>query len=105
MVDAEDIEQELSAFIHDLFLKDEYIAWRKNLKSFPSGKWHSLIVKLDEYEVPLEEIKSFGNSIFSKLVFSYIEAPDYKKSQMLMVQFTVAEGLWHSLIWHCPERN
>jgi hypothetical protein len=101
----EEFEEALSTFIHDLFLKNEYLIWRKNIKSFNPGKWHSLIVELDKYGAPLEKIKGFGEATFSKLVFSYIESPDYKDSQMLMIQFTVSGSMWHSLIWHCPERN
>ena len=98
-------EEEISTFVHDLFLNNEYLAWRKSIKSFTPGKWHSLIVKLEKYEAPLERIKGFGETTFSKLVFSYIESPDYKESQMLMIQFTITGSMWHSLIWHCPERN
>ena len=78
---------------------------RKSLKSFEEGKWHSLVVSLDKNNAPLEQIKAFGKGIFSKLVFNYVKAPDYKMSKMLMIQFTVSGGLWHSVIWHCPERN
>ena len=105
MDESESFEEELSTFIHDLFLNNEYLIWRKNLKSFTPGQWHSLIAKLDQFEGPLEKIKSFGEATFSKLVFSYIEAPDYKTSKMLMIQFTVAGSMWNSLVWHCPERN
>ncbi len=98
-------EEELTTFIHDLFLEREYLLWRKHLKEFSPGKWHSLIVKLDKYGSSLERIKSFGVTTYSKLVYSYIEAPDYKESKMLMIQFTVSGSMWNSLVWHCPERN
>lgn len=105
MSDIEKLEKELSTFIHDLFLNPEYIDWRKDLKSSMEGEWHSLVVSLDSHGAPLKEISKFGETIVSKLVFNYVKAPDYKMSQMLMVQFTVSGGMWHSLIWHCPERN
>ena len=105
MSDWEETEEELSTFIHDLFLNKEYLEWRRSLKSFEEGKWHSLIVSLKNQGVPLAEILKFGENIFSKLVFNYIKAPDYRQSQMLIVLFTVSGGMWRSLIWHCPERN
>tara|TARA_R110002051_G_scaffold320892_2_gene407184 strand:- start:1554 stop:1877 length:324 start_codon:yes stop_codon:yes gene_type:complete len=105
MDDTEKFEEELTTFIHDLFLNTEYLNWRKNLKSYSANSWHSLIVKFDELGLPLTRLKSFGEPTFSKLVFSYIKAPDYKSSQMLMVQFTVSGSMWHSLVWHCPERS
>lgn len=105
MRDTKEVEVELSAFVHDLFLNNEYIEWRKNLKSSTEGKWNSLVVSLDAYDAPLQEISKFGESIVSKLVFNYVKAPDYKQSKMLMVQFTVSGGRWYSLIWHCSERN
>lgn len=105
MILVEEIEKELTTYIHDLFLNSEYLEWRKGLKNYEAGKWHSLIVKLDNFGAPIQRLQYFGESIYSKLVFNYVQAPDYKESKMLMVQFTVAGSLWHSLIWHCPERN
>jgi len=105
MSDWEEAEEELSTFIHDLFLNNEYLEWRKDLKSASEGKWHSLVVSLDKHGAPLEEIAKFGEGIVSKLVFNYVKAPDYRESRMLMIQFTVSGGMWHSLMWHCPERN
>ncbi|PCJ11406.1 MAG: hypothetical protein COB04_19170 [Gammaproteobacteria bacterium] len=64
-----------------------------------------MIASLHRALAPLDEIKGFGEQVYSKLVFSYMPAPDYKASGMLMILFTVSEGLWHSVIWHCPERN
>jgi hypothetical protein len=105
-MNTEDItEEQLTSFTHDLFLNNEYLNWRKNLKSNTEGKWHSLISNLHKNEAPLEEIKSFGEGIYSKLVFNYVKAPDYRKSKLLMIQFTVSESMWYSLVWHCPERN
>ncbi len=103
MDDTENFEEQLTEFVHDLFIDNDYLKWRKNLKGYSASSWHSLIVKLDELDIPLTKLKSFGEATFSKLVFSYIKAPDYETSQMLMVQFTVSGGMWHSLIWHCPE--
>ena len=105
MDDTENFEEGLTEFIHDLFLNTEYVNWRRNLNNYSANGWHSLIVKLDELGLPLTRLKSFGEAIFSKLVLSYITAPDYKSSQMLLVQFTVSGGMWHSLVWHCPERS
>tara|TARA_B100000768_G_scaffold180296_1_gene199862 strand:+ start:1819 stop:2136 length:318 start_codon:yes stop_codon:yes gene_type:complete len=105
MDESEEFEEELTTFIHDLFLNTEYLNWRKNFNDVSANHWHSLIVKMDELGLPLTRLKSFGEPIFSKLVFSYTKAPDYKTSQMLMVQFTVSGGMWHSLVWHCPERS
>ena len=105
MSDRKETEKALSVFVHDLFLKNQYIEWRKNLKSSQEGKWHSLVVSLNRCGAPLEELMDFGESIFSRLVFNYVKAPDYRESQMLMINFTVSGGLWHSLVWHCPERN
>jgi len=105
-MDKEDkFEAELTTFIHDLFLNNEYKIWRKGLKEYEAGKWHSLIAKLHKAGAPVKRLESFGEAAFSGLVFSYIKAPDYRKSQMLMIQFTVAGSIWSSLIWHCPERN
>ena len=98
-------EEELNNFIHDLFINNEYIEWRSKLKKNTENQWHSLLASLGKSGMPLNKIHSFGENIYSKLVFSYTKAPDYKKSQMLMVQFTVSESMWHSIIWHCPERN
>ena len=105
MSHTKDTEQKLTSFTHDLFLENEYLEWRKDLKSLKSGKWHSLIVSLDKYNISLNEIKKFSEPTVSKLVFNYVEAPDYNESKILMVQFTVSESMWHSLIWHCPELN
>lgn len=105
MKQTDSFEEELTIFVHDLFLDKEYLDWRKNLKQFESCKWHSLIIGLEKFGSPLERIKSLGESTYSKLVFSYIETPDFKESQMLMIQFTVSGGMWNTLIWHCPERN
>lgn len=105
MAETGKIKNELTTFVHDLFLNLEYIEWRKNLKSYEAGKWHSLIVKLHKIGAPVDRLEDFGESIFSKMVFNYVEAPDYRKSQMLMVQFTISESMWHSVVWHCPERN
>lgn len=98
-------EEELRSYVHDLFLNQEYIEWRKALKAFSSGEWHSLIAGLVQYDVPIAALLAFDEEIFSKLVFSYIKAPDYDKSQMLMIQFTVSGSMWTCLVWHCPERN
>ena len=105
MDQVEEFELELNTFTHDLFLENGYLEWRKNLKNNEPCKWHSLIASLDKYGAPLEKIKNFGEQNYSKLVFSYIEAPDYQSSKMLMVQFTISESMWNSLVWHCPERN
>jgi hypothetical protein len=105
MDDTEKFEEELTEFIHDIFLNTEYLNWRVNLKNYSANNWHSLIVELDQLGLPLTKLKSFGESTFSKLVFSYTKAPDYKTSQMLMVQFTVSGSIWHSVVWHCPERS
>lgn len=105
MSDWKETEEELSTFVHELFLSNNYIEWRKNLKSSQEGKWHSLVVSLDSHGAPLEEIRKFSESIVSRLVFNYVKAPDYKESKILMIQFTVSGDMWHSLIWHCPERN
>ena len=101
----EEFEEDLTGFIRDLFLDTEYLVWRKGLNRYETNKWHSLIVKLDEAGSPIDRLKSFGVQTYSKLVFSYIQAPDYRESQMLMVQFTVSGSMWHSLVWHCPDRN
>ncbi len=101
----ENIEEELTNYVHDLFLNNEYVEWRKGLKEYESGSWHSLIVKLDSLGAPIDRLKEFGEETYSKLVFNYVKAPDYKESKMLMVQFTVASSIWHSVVWHCPERN
>ena len=105
MKNTETTKEELTTFIHDLFLNKEYLEWRKGLKSATANEWHSLIANLHRMGAPLERIRGFGENIYSKLVFSYTKAPDYKKSKLLMVQFTVSESIWHSIIWHCPERN
>jgi hypothetical protein len=105
-MDTEDTTEELlTSFTHDLFLNNEYLNWRKNIKSNTEGEWHSLILSLCKNEAPLEKVKSFGEGIYSKLVFNYVKAPDYRKSKMLMIQFTISESMWCSLVWHCPERN
>lgn len=98
-------EEELSSYIHDLFLSKEYISWRKDINSVTEGKWHSLIASLARHNAPTDKALSFGENIYSRLVFSYTKAPDYKTSQMLMVLFTVSGSMWHSLVWHCPERT
>ncbi|MBB4822267.1 hypothetical protein HNP29_005681 [Pseudomonas alcaligenes] len=99
------VNEELSTFIHDLFLYNEYKEWRKGLKSVSEGKWHSLVAGLSRFGAPTDRALGLGEDICSNLVFNYTKAPDYRESQMLMVQFTVAGSMWHSLVWHCPERN
>mgnify|MGYP001052328626 FL=1 len=101
----EEFEEELTAYVHDLFLNNEFLHWRKGIKQYSEGTWHSLIVVLSNAGAPIERLKEFGEQTYSKLVFNYVKAPDYKESRMLMVQFTVSGGMWHSLVWHCPERN
>jgi hypothetical protein len=98
-------EEELTNCINDLFLNREYLGWRRELKSFSEGSWHLLIEGLVSCNASSDKFLAFGPRIYSKLVFSYTEAPDYAKSQMLMVQFTVSGSMWHCLVWHCPERN
>ncbi|BCD87045.1 hypothetical protein PSm6_34520 [Pseudomonas solani] len=98
-------EEALTAFTHDLFLNTEYVEWRKSLKSFSSGEWHLVAAALERFGAPVGRVFSFGESIGSTLFFNYTKAPDHNESQMLMVQFTVAGSMWHSVIWHCPERN
>lgn len=97
--------EELTDYVTDLFLYREYLNWRKDLKSFPPGIWHSVATSLASRNAPTERLLDFGECIYSGLVFSYIEAPDYAESKMLMVQFTVAKAMWHRIIWHCPERS
>ena len=101
----EKFEEELRNYIHDLFLENEFLQWRKGLKQYSEGQWHSLIVKLAKANAPIDKLMYFGEKIYSQLVFNYVKAPDYKESRMLMIQFTVTESLWHCLVWHCPERN
>ncbi len=101
----EKTEEELTTFIHDLFLENKFLEWRKGLNKHEAAKWHSLIVGLDNCGAPIDRLQHFGQSIYSKLVFNYVNAPDYSESRMLMIQFTVAGSMWHCLIWHCPERN
>ncbi len=100
-----EIEEELSNYVHDLFLNREYTNWRKDIKSASEGKWHSLVSSLAMHSAPIDQALSFGEEISSKLVFNYTKAPDYKASQMLMVQFTISGSMWYSIVWHCPERN
>lgn len=57
------------------------------------------------FNATVDSFLAFGSSIYSKLVFSYTEAPDYPESRLLMVQFTLSGGMWPCLVWHCPERN
>lgn len=98
-------EEELTNCINDLFLNREYLGWTRELKTFSGDKWHLLIECLASCNARSDEFLAFGPRIYSKLVFSYTEAPDYAESQMLMVQFTVSGSMWHCLVWHCPERN
>ena len=105
MDEFEEFEENLTTYIHDLFLDNEFLEWRKGLKQYREGKWHSLIVKLSDIGASVERLKNFGEQTYSKLVFNYVKAPDYKESKMLMVQFTVSGSMWHSLVWHCPERT
>ena len=42
----EQTEEELTNCIHDLFLNNEYIEWRKALRSFHPGEWHLLTASL-----------------------------------------------------------
>lgn len=101
----EKFEEELTNYIHDLFLENEFLQWRKGLKQYSEGQWHSLIVKLANANAPIDKLMYFGEKIYSQLVFNYVKAPDYKESRMLMIQFTVTGSLWHCLVWHSPERN
>lgn len=98
-------EEELNSFIHDLFLNTEYIYWRRRLKEYSPSRWHSLAVELSKLDIPIESLLRLGKSVYSKLVYNWIEAPDYRESEMLMIQFTVSGSMWHTLVWHCHERN
>lgn len=98
-------EEDLTSYINDLFLDREYLGWRRELKAFSAGSWHSLVTCLASCNAPTDVFLAFGECVYSKLVFSYIEAPDYAESQLLMVQFTVAGSMWHCVVWHCPERS
>ncbi len=75
MEENENLEEELTSYIHDLFLNLEYVEWRKSLKQYEATKWYSLIVKLDEIKAPIDRLKGFSESIYSKLVFNYTKAP------------------------------
>lgn len=105
MEEVEGLKEELTAYIHDLFLDNKFLEWRKGLKQYSEGEWHSLIVKLSNANAPIDRLRNFGQQTYSKLVFNYVKAPDYQESKLLMVQFTVSGSLWHSLVWHCPESN
>jgi len=99
------IEEKLNTCIQDLFLDNEFLEWRRNLKASSEGVWHSLLASLAKYKAPVEKFSAFGQNTFSKLVFNYVKAPDYIDSQMLMVQFTVSGSMWQTMLWHCPEHN
>ncbi|MBV4507302.1 hypothetical protein HU751_020955 [Pseudomonas sp. BW13M1] len=99
------LDEQLTYCTQDLFLSTEYIEWRKALRSFSAGEWHLLTASLAIKNSPTGVFLEFGETIYSSLVFSYIEAPDYTESQMLMVQFTMPGSMWHCLVWHCPEHN
>jgi len=101
----EQTEEELTNCIHDLFLNNEYIEWRKALRSFSPGEWHLLTASLENRNTPTTAFLEFGEGIHSKLVFSHIDAPDHIESQMLMLQFAVSGSMWHCVVWHCPEAN
>lgn len=98
-------EQALTTCIHELFLDNAFLDWRKALKAFSSDNWHSLLTSLADYHAPTDGFLAFGEGVFSKLVFNYTSAPDFEASGMLMVQFTVSGSMWHTVVWHCPERN
>ncbi|MCL2913077.1 hypothetical protein L2725_04655 [Shewanella corallii] len=105
MDEVEEFEEELTSYIHDLFLGNEFLEWRNGLEQYSEGQWHCLIVKLSDADAPIDRLRDFGEQTYSKLVFNYVKAPDYKESKTLMVQFTVSGSLWHSLVWHCPDHN
>jgi hypothetical protein len=105
MDETDKLEDELTSFTHGIFLENEYINWRLNLARLTDGKWHSLISNLSEHGAPINSLKDFGEAIYSKLVFNCVKAPDFRTSRQVMVSFTISGGLWHSVIWHCPENN
>ena len=99
------LKRELTEFTHDLFLKKEYIEWRSGLLKLADGKWRSLIASLAKSGASVDTLAAFGEHNYSKFVFNCVKAPDFRNSRQVMVLFTISGGLWHSLIWHAPEKE
>ena len=101
MNDDSEFEQDLTTFSHDLFLNSEYMVWRKNIKQYTPGEWHSLIVKLDKVGVPIERLRDFGEATFSKLVFSLskLQTTKHQKCSWFNLQYQAVCGIvWFGIV-------
>ena len=98
-------KEELTEFVHDLFTQRDYAPWVGDLAQYKHGAWNSLIAKLDRTGCTLSTIRAFGEDCYSRLLFCCVQAPHYKVTGEIMVIFTVADWIWHSVIWHIPANS
>jgi hypothetical protein len=96
---------EISATIHDLFMNTSCVDWVASISHLQEGKWYSVVAELSRNDAPVHLVTKLGENVYSKLVYTYLKAPDYKTSGMLMVQFTVSGGIWSSVVWHKQGRE
>ncbi|MBF7074627.1 hypothetical protein ISG33_14570 [Glaciecola sp. MH2013] len=86
--------------MHSLFLDDAFEAWRDKLSIFADSRWYSLIVELDSKMCPTEDLKSFDEPVYSRVVFRKLNAPNYITTKEIMLVFTISDSNWSSVIWH-----
>ncbi|MFK8078128.1 MAG: hypothetical protein AB8B84_16220 [Granulosicoccus sp.] len=105
MSEWEQTEEELTAFTHELFLSNRYSNWRKQLATLDLGVWYPLYDNLKDNDMPLDEIRMFGDKLIGQLVFDLARAPDFSESNQLLIRFMVSGSMWDSLVWHDPTAN
>ncbi len=100
MSEVEELERNLTIFVHDLFSMHQYAQWREYLSNQETNRWYSLIVELEKSHCSLSLIKNFGEAVYSKLVYRCIPSPDFKTTGKKMFLFNLSGRIWHSLIHH-----
>lgn len=105
MTDIKELSSKLTELAHDLFTVGAYRVWRESLSSHKLDRWYSLVVELDKKNIETEEVKKFGNDVYSKLVYRCVPSPNFKKTGEIMVLFNVSGWLWHSLICFSDARR
>ena len=58
----EQTEEDLTTFTHELFLSHRYSNWRKHLSTLDLGVWYLLYDSLKDNDMPLDEIRMFGDN-------------------------------------------
>ena len=100
--DSSSVSDGLKYLVHNLFLDRKYTAWVNQLTDFEPNRWFSVIVELDKCGSSIEDVKSLGQTTYSKLVFRCIPSPTWNKNNEIIVLFTLAGSQWSSTVNYEP---